>query len=179
MKLRVAVAIALTLALLVPGVALADTNILDRGLYGEHSLRDRRSNPGAVCMYDNAWSQLQSIGVRAPRVFARDLTASEDSQDVGWQFWIKRRVEAARWVTVYASSTQIATGTDATAAAFTRMSTTFVPNYPGPFRVVVRMFWYDTTGAIEGMSKHWVDHYARRTEQDSGAHERVCQTGYV
>jgi hypothetical protein len=179
MKLRVAVATALTMALVVPGIALADTKILDRGVYGEHSLRDRRSNPGAICTYDNSWAQLQSIEVRAPRVFASDVSSSEDAQDVGWQFWIKRRLEDGRWVNVYASSTQIATATDTASAPFTRMSTAFVPNYPGPFKVVVRMFWYDIAGAVEGIAKHRVDHYARTTAADGGAHERACQTGYV
>src|SRR3954468_13805759 len=117
MKLRVAVAIAVTTALVLPSVALADTRLLDRGLYGEHSLRDRWSNPGAICTYDNAWGQLQSIEVRAPRVLARDASSGGDSQEVGWQFWIKRHLDEGRWVNVYASSTQIATATNTSAAA--------------------------------------------------------------
>ncbi len=180
MKLRVAVALALAMTLLLPGLALADTKIRDQGLFGEHRLRDRWSNPGAICTYDNSWGQLQSIEVRAPRVLARDVSSSEDSQNVGWQFSIKRRFEDGRQVTVYASSTQIATATDTAAAPFARMSTAFVPDYPGPFKVVVRMFWYETGGAIEGMAKHRIDHYTRITAEDSNApHERVCETGYV
>ena len=179
MTFRVAIAVAFAMVLVLPSIALADTKLLDRGLYGEHRLRDRWSNPGAVCTYDLSWGQLQSVEVRAPRVLARDVTLGQDQQDVGWQFRIKRRLEAGSKVTVFTSSIQIASATDTAPAPFTRMSAAFVPNYPGPFTVLVRMFWYGTGGAIEGMAKHRIDHYTRRTAEDTGAHERSCETGYA
>jgi hypothetical protein len=177
MKLRVAFAIALTMSLVVPGIALADTRLRDRGQFGEHRLRDRWKNPGAICNYNDSSFHLQSIEVRPPLVFARDVTLGQDQQDVGWQFWIRRHLEGGGKVTHNTSSTQIATATDTAHAPFTRVSTAFVPNYPGPFTVVVRMFWYEAGGAISGMAKHRIDHYTQTTEGDGGPHEWSCETG--
>ncbi len=177
MKLRVAFAVALAVSLVVPGIALADTQLSDRGQFGEHKLRDLRNNPGAICTYDESSYHLQSMEVRPPRVLASDLSAGEDQQDVGWQFLIKRRLAGGSKVTVYSSSTQSTTATDTAPAAFTRMSTAFVPDYPGPFTVVIRMYWYEPGGAVAGIAKHRINHYTSTVA--AGAYERSCPTGYA
>jgi hypothetical protein len=168
--------IALATAVTLPATAMADTKLKDRGLFGQHSLRDSWQHAGVICHYKDDWSAIQSMDVRAPRVWARDTTPGVDQQQVGWIFLIKGHANG-QTTTLYKSPMQVASATDTQMAPFATVSVSTSP--PGGHHyVVIKMFWFEPgSGVVEGWAKHRVDRYHRQTSIDSGADEAYCAAG--
>ena len=157
------IVVALAAILLLPASVLADTELGHRGLVGLHRLRDTADRPGATCYYGEA-GRLRGIGVRPPRVLARDVTAGVDQQRVSWQFVIQRRANpSSDWRLFFRSSMQNAVAWDNEPAHFNAMTVAFRrPAGDDPllteYRVNVRMLWW-RHAAVEGLARHRVDWY--------------------
>ena len=163
--------IALVLAALAVGPALADTEFGHTGTVGFHALRDSSSKGGAICRYKGIEpspggysyeGKLKWIDVRPPKV--RAITGS---QKVGWRFMVERQANSAGpWTTTYTSRIQTRTTNSSTNAAFSmkginvRVPTSGADDSPEYlYRVKVKMFWYKPGGGVKGTATHLVDNY--------------------
>jgi hypothetical protein len=154
--------IALPLALIAlagPLTTSADTALNHAGRYGVHYLADSEEYPGVRCAYEE--TVIASVRVRDPLVFARD--ANPDRVDSRWVSW-KYRVQAENvkgWATVATSALQKRPATDAQAANFSPMRTTFAGSASTQYRVVVIIRWYGADGTtVVGRAVHRADWYA-------------------
>ena len=155
--------LALVAAMVLPTAVFADTELGHRGRVGRHALRDRADRPGTACLYNDS-GELVGVGVRPPRVFARDTTDSVDTQHVSWQFVVQRRANPdSDWLNFARSSSQHGRATDAEPAHFARMAMRLnTPEGDDPFlteyRIVVRMLWW-RGDEVRGGARHLVDWY--------------------
>jgi hypothetical protein len=158
-----ATAISLVLLLALPAGVLADTELGHRGRVGPHKLRDTSANPGVTCFYDDS-GDLRGVGVRPPRVLARNVTNEVDAQRASWQFVVQRRANPdADWKGFARSSLQSARAWDNAPAKFAAMAIRFKrPASDDPllteYRVIVRMFWW-RGGEVVGAARHLEDWY--------------------
>src|SRR5438105_855950 len=103
-----ALALGLTLALALNGMAAAQTNVTDTGTHGDYHIFDSSGFPGGTCGYGadtGGYAYLHWIKDLGPTVKA-DLTDSVDHQQVSWQFKIQRQIGTGSWQTVASSSKQ-------------------------------------------------------------------------
>lgn len=160
-RLPFALTIGTALALAVSSVAVADTPLGDDLQVGEHRLRDSASKAGVKCFYliSDDRDGPATIRVRAPRVFARDRTSGRDSQKVGWQVTVRYSDDGTNFSTLFTSSVQKATTTDASVAPFTARDLHVTDLLF--IRVRIRMYWFrpGTNNEVEGSSFHEVDYY--------------------
>jgi hypothetical protein len=49
----------------------------------------------------------------------------------------------------------------------------------GRYFVVVKMFWFQGNGSMEGKASRKIRNYRRRTASDAGAIESYCLSGYA
>jgi hypothetical protein len=158
-----ATALSLVLLLSVPAGVLADTELGHRGRVGRHMLRDTAERPGVTCFYDDS-GELRGVGVRPPRVLARNVTDEVDQQRVSWQFVVQRRANPdADWKVFARSSMQSARAWDNEPARFAAMAIRLLrPASDDPllteYRVIVRMLWW-RGGDVVGVARHMEDWY--------------------
>ena len=147
------------------GVTAADTSLGHRGKVGPHHLNDTASHPGAKCFYvDGAGGgdeDIDHILVRPPVIFARDTTAAQDQQMVGWKVRIQRlEAGSSSWVTDQTSAIHLATAWDDTPASFNTIQLSVVPHYGSKLRVRVLTYWYKG-GSVVGLALNEVDWYRK------------------
>lgn len=186
-SLFLAIVSGILLAVLGAGPVLADLEQGHTGTVGFHELRDG-SNGGAICRFEEVVpspgnyqyeAELKWMDVRPPK-----MKAIAGEQRVGWRFIVQRRDFAGGplgdWFVVYRSSVQKATTDPTTNAAFTLMGARI--NVPGDFyddlpasgfRVLVKMFWYDVGGSIQGTATHLVERYKAVYGNDDGTHPTI------
>lgn len=153
------------------------------GKVGAWRLRDTASKPGVTCYYDASTKLLTSMFIRAPKVWARDVTTSRDRQKVGWRYFIKELEGPESVRTVYKSPIMTARAYDDQPAAFqgVRHAPTIDRN-SDPHYVAVKLFWY-RNGSIEGKTlQQQLEHY-QATIEGSGVMQPVtgafgCPGGY-
>jgi hypothetical protein len=154
------------------GTASADTHLSGSGLTGRHSLRDRAGSPGVTCDYSVPSGWFHELTVRAPKVFARNRTASRDHQQVRWSLRVDYWDVNGYWAQATGEGPWTARAWDDTPAAFTASTFPAPTGLGGRYRVVIKMRWL-RAGAEEGRSVHRVDYYRNRMGGDvfvSGPH---------
>lgn len=152
--------------------ASADTHLGGSGLTGRHALRDRSGSPGVTCDYSAPAGRLDEMTVRAPKVHARDRTASRDHQDVRWSLRVDYWDVNGFWAEAMSKGPWTAKAWDDMPAAFTAKTFHAPIGLGGRYRVVIRMRWL-RAGAVEGRSDHLDDYYRNRMADDvfvSGPH---------
>ncbi len=139
----------------------ADTPQTQTGVFGVHYLADSAEYPAATCMYDSA-TELASIRVRAPFVYARNTVPGTETQTVSWQFSVQARTpNTSAWSTVATSVVQTRETTDDRAAAFTPLTRAFNGTPAKEYRVIGIVRWFGTNGTTEvGRVNHRADWYA-------------------
>jgi hypothetical protein len=150
-----------TLSLVLPSTATADTPVSHRGSFGPHALIDGLEYPGATCRYDGDLN-LASVRVRPPTVFARNRTSARDLQWVGWVVELQYRSDDGTFSTVQKSSVVKVMGLDDTPAPFRRRTVSIDrPRGSGSWRVVSRMIWYKpgTSSTWQGTARHRITFY--------------------
>jgi hypothetical protein len=167
-----AAVIVLSLALLAPGGALADTPVSHSGVRGIHGLPDTREQPNVRCTYDPDEEALQ-VRVLAPVVYAVDRGAGVQSQRVGWRFRVQYSsgLGYSTWKT---TTTITATATDRRPAGFELRSKSFAKAPPVSYRVRVDMYWYDSAGRVTGRATHAPTWYRSVAEGESDVVEGSC-----
>ena len=165
-RMRIVPLLVLALSVLSVSPVLADTEIGRAGDPGRYWVWEGVPwQNGNYCRYNvDKGNRLDRIGVRAPGVFARDTTAYEDSQTVGWRVIIKRQKPGQTTLaTFYRSATARAVATDAQPALFPGTDGGYghtgwkdfpiwVPREHGQgsrYWIFVRIFWYDAEGNIQ------------------------------
>lgn len=163
------------LAFLAPGFigslpVAAERDLGHAGKIGQHALVDSLSAPGATCRFAPplVWSLGETwIQVRPPVIFARDATALEDEQLVGWRAVILNEDRASGKLTT------VATGEIQRAVASEVISAPFESRAPasqfhlgyGAYLVRVELFWYEGLSAgnqpkLVGQASYEVQHFA-------------------
>jgi hypothetical protein len=153
------------------------------GKVGAWRLRDTASKPGVTCYYDASSELLTSVFIRAPKMWARDVTASRDRQKVGWRYFIKRLEGPESVPTVYKSPIMTARAYDDQPAAFQGVHHALtIDGNSDPHFVAVKLFWY-RNGSIEGKTlQQELEHY-QATIEGSGVMKPLtdrgrCPVGY-
>ena len=120
------------------------------GNYGVFALIDNPTFSGATCIYHpGTHPDLYRIKVRRPVVFAYDRhKSSVDRQTVGWSYVIEQSDDLTTWDSMYTSSVQTKTATDATNADFRPRTHTFTSAHPY-YRVKVKIVWLHD-GHVDG-----------------------------
>jgi len=125
---------------------------------GRHVLIDTQEFPGAKCR-TQSFSDLLSIRVRRPVMYARSRTSGTDHQIVGW-----------RWELRNASRTQIdhgsfekADATDKRPAAFSNQTVDMSGRPEGTYFISIRMRWFKpgSSTTVQGSAHHFVRNYGR------------------
>ena len=164
------------LVLLNAAPAFADTEVARNGLVGQFEVADGvPGQNGVYCRYNvDKHGRLDYIYAAAPSVWARDVSAAEDTQNVGWRVIIKRQKPGQTTLSpFFRSATRRDVATDASPAIFTNEgygagtqgyigSHIFIPREPGAgsqYWVFVRIFWYGSDGKDEGSVTHRLDDY--------------------
>jgi hypothetical protein len=158
---RMAVTLGVTLSLVLPNAAAADTPVSHRGTFGPHALVDGLEYPGATCRYDDD-QDLYRVRVRPPVVFARDRTSARDLQWVGWVIELQYQPAGGTFSTIQRSSVVKVMGLDDTPAPFRQRTVSIDrPRGSGSWRVVSRMIWYKpgTASTWQGTARHRVTFY--------------------
>jgi hypothetical protein len=156
---------ALIILLSSAGATAADTSLGHRGKVGPHHLIDTAAHPGAKCFYvDGAGGgdeDIDHIRVRPPVVYARNTTAGQDQQTVGWRARIQRlEAGSSTWTTDQTSGIHLATAWDNTPASFNTIQLSVVPHYGSKLRVRVLTYWYKS-GSVVGLALNEVDWYRK------------------
>jgi len=113
---------------------------------------NRPANAGAVCHYTGTpIDDFRSMSIRNPLVRARDITAHEDRQTVGWFAELQKATSpSGPWSTIKISAEQKATASDKTPAVFHGRTLSWQsPNANLLYRALVVIRWY-RSGSVEG-----------------------------
>lgn len=156
-----ALAVAVSLLASATGV-LADTPVSHSGVFGAHYLQDTFEYAGVHCHYSNPGPDLDRIRVRFPIVYARDLSAGRDSQEVGWRFNLQSSpTSSGPWTTIYRSPVERLSAFDDSPALFHGKTYSLHGEFGVLYRVLIGMRWYAVGGnTIEGNVTHRVDYHA-------------------
>ncbi len=152
----------------------------DIGKVGAWRLRDTASKPGVTCYYDASTELLTSMFIRAPKVWARDVTTSRDRQKVGWRYFIRELEGPESVKTVYKSPIMTARAYDNQPAAFQGVHhAPTIDRNSDPHYVAVKLFWY-RNGSIEGKTlQQDLEHYQATIEGSGETRPSVfCPNGY-
>jgi len=143
---------------------LADTELGHQGDFGRHRLEDSGTRPGARCHYRTLSVDehgyrllLDRISVRPPR-----MRSIGETGRVGWRAVVQRGTGTpGTWATVARTRVQTARATAARPAEFERMALAIEARERTDelYRVLVRMRWYGSGGAVRGSARHRVDHH--------------------
>jgi hypothetical protein len=157
-RLAIGIASGFVALALAAGPVLADTELGHHGKVGAHSLNEAQDQ--VTCDYDSSTANLESIKVAAPTIYARNRTAGEDLQMVGWRILVRRKVEpATSYTTVLKSAIFKTEASDITPAAFKEQTVSMAVPDNSSFRIFVKMFWYRPDNSIAGTARHRVDKY--------------------
>lgn len=147
--------------------AAADTDLGSSGLVGAHQLRDSQAAPGLRCGYVLAGAPvLDTMTVKAPRVWARDTTTARDTQKVSWQIVVQTWDINGFWDTVALHGPWAAVARDDAPAPFTAKTVEPPLGAGGTYRVLVRLRWLGPSGVV-GSSRHRVDWVIRAVPEAS------------
>jgi hypothetical protein len=165
-------AVGLLTLVLSAGTALAETEVGHTGLVGDHQLNESSGNRIVTCRYANSdlGGYLKAFEIRTPTIWARDLNANVNSQNVGWQVIVQRKKPGGSWKSFYKSSILKAMASDNVSAFFaTRTIDESMVLFPstGMYRIRSKMFWY-RNGSVEGTANHQYDYYETFEEQTAG-----------
>jgi hypothetical protein len=167
----------------------AERELGHAGSIGVHALVDSLSAPGATCRFAPplVWSIGETwIQVRPPVIFARDATALDDQQLVGWRAVILREDHAS------GKLTPVATGETQRALASEGVSAPFESRAPqsqfhlgyGAYHVRVELFWYERMSygnepRLVGQAEYDVEHFAIVVRHRTGVRQdgvsAMCQ----
>jgi hypothetical protein len=139
----------------------AESQIYQTGTVGVHSLNDR-SNKRELCHYDKITGRLQSFEFQNATLYAIDKNALRNSQKVGLQLIVERRMTPhARWQRFYEAETITARAYDDVPATFTNLSvSTSFPDDSSAYRARARMSWYkhgNTVGMVLAQYKWFTE----------------------
>lgn len=174
-------------ALAIAQPAMAYTDLGTTGTTGAHKLTDTSSNPGTICLYkysaSDGLSKLRHIYVHPPKVKA---IAGWTNEQVAWRFTVQRRISGfggpGPWNDRYTSPNFYSTAPNSsTNATFSDEDVSVtVPFEAGgdavaDYRVIVKVFWYDTSSMVLGTAKMRDDWYLAAQPADlTATHHHSC-----
>ena len=157
-------AMAALLVISISGVASAAVVIRNTGSHGAYYVVDYDTQPGGRCGYgaENSAGQayVKWIWFRKPEVYARDINANRNQQQVKLTYSLQHRVAGSmtKWKTV-ATKTQTNTAWDDTRAAFASQKV-YAPNTSTQvWRGVVNLKWM-RNGSVEGQVTYRIEWYS-------------------
>jgi hypothetical protein len=164
-------------AVLVVGTqgALGAETLVEKGLRGSWTVVDTEAQPGASCTYDvDSDFDLDVIEARSPRVFARERTASRDSQRVGIRLIFQRSKldgGSGGWETVFKTPMIKKLAHDDKAVGVGTRGWQAVYDGTPHFRALAAIRWYKpgTTSKVEGATTfryQWYDTGSSTPEMD-------------
>jgi hypothetical protein len=126
------------------------------------------------------WTEalLARIAVKPPTIYAKSGT-----QQVGWQFIVKRSLDTwnTPFVVTYRSHVQKRTATTSTPADFVAMRvgvnvpTDLEDQQDVGYKVTLKVFWYAADGSVASSAKSTLTEYRIRVEGEYGAEDEFCQ----
>jgi hypothetical protein len=155
--------------------ALGAETLVEKGLPGSWTVVDTDAQPGASCAYDvDLVNDLDIIEARGPRVFARERTASRDSQWVGIRFiFQKSKLDGGNggWETVFKTPMVKKLAYDDKAVGLGKRGWQAVYEGTPHFRALAAIRWYEpgTTSKVEGATTfryQWYDIGSASPEMD-------------
>jgi len=141
------------------------------GLIGSYAMVDNSSssaNAGAVCHYvGSPTDHFRSMSIRNPVAWARDVTAHEDHQMVGWVAQLQKATSpSGPWSTVKTSPEEKRLPADETGAVFHPRTLSWQNTNPNLiYRSLVVIKWY-RSGTVEGRVTLRIEFY-RYNAQDA------------
>jgi hypothetical protein len=127
----------------------------EHGLVGAYGMVDNTTHPanaGAVCHYvGSPTDYFRSMSIRHPVAWARDVSAHEDHQVVGWRAKLQRATSTGGpWSTIRVSREEKATAYDTATAVFHGRTLSWQSsNASLIYRALVVIKWY-RSGSVEG-----------------------------
>jgi hypothetical protein len=157
------------------GAVAAGTETGDPGRY---EIVDSEDTPGVRCLYREDFV-VERVRVRAPRLYARDVSPGVDHQLVGWRIVVKRAdMDGGPWRRAARSSIATAVARDDAPAPLDRRTLRFEGDPTSRYRVVIRMLWYEApNGALEGSENARVGWYTGAAYGPSGP-DGDCPGGF-
>lgn len=149
---------ALTAALLLPGSALADTELGEQGRVGPHLLVDTESSPGARCDYRVIDGGLRFAQMEIQPAIAYPV-AGRARQKVAWAVRLQVKRPGSGWKTKLQTAWFVKRATATTPAPFESTWVSWVTSGSVRWRALVVIEWRHQ-GLRVGSTRHRVDHYA-------------------
>ena len=122
----------------------AETLVSQSGPIGVYSIDDSPGHPGARCRYGEGAGGgeqvLERIRALPPVVYARDVTAGVDVQNVRWRIWLWRKQPGGSWHG-FSSQSQTMSASDVDPAAFTPMAATINSEFGSRFKMRFIIDW--------------------------------------
>jgi hypothetical protein len=175
---RSVVALSCLVAILLAGSTLpvtAETPVpVDDPPVGRHVLIDNGEFPGANCR-SQSFTDLVSIRVRRPVMYARNRTSGTDHQTVGWRWQLRDESFSA----VAQGPIAKASATDKRPAAFSNQTVGMSGRPEGVYFISIRMYWFKpgSSTQVQGTARHFVRNYARNGDTvfpfDTGCNDGV------